>query len=115
MTCYVDDMRAPFGRMKMCHMIADSHRELCAMALRIGVARRWIQNEGTYQEHFDLSLTRRRRAIDAGAVEVTIRELVQRCVDRRSPAELAAYRLLHPKPPDPPAPLELDDDHQEAG
>lgn len=43
MTVYVDDMRAPFGRMKMCHMVADSDAELHAMAARIGVARRWHQ------------------------------------------------------------------------
>jgi hypothetical protein len=36
MTIYVDDMKAAFGRMKMCHMIADTDDELHAMADRIG-------------------------------------------------------------------------------
>lgn len=75
MTVYVDDMRAPFGRMIMCHMIADTTAELVAMADAIGVSRRWIQNEGTPREHFDISLSKRRAAVRLGAVEVDRRRL----------------------------------------
>ena len=69
MTVYVDDMRARFGRMIMCHMIADSDEELRAMAQEIGVAQRWHQGD-----HFDISLGRRALAVKAGAVEITIRQ-----------------------------------------
>lgn len=71
MSVYVDSMRAPLGRMKMCHMIADSHEELMAMVRRIGVDPKWIQDAGTYREHFDIALSKRALAVAAGAVEVT--------------------------------------------
>lgn len=75
MSVYVDDMRAGFGRMKMCHMIADSTEELCTMAIKIGVALKWIQAKGTHREHFDVCLAKRSLAIAMGAQEVTMREL----------------------------------------
>ena len=78
MAVYVDDMRAPFGRMTMCHMIADSHEELLAMAERIGVSRRWIQKAGTVHEHFDLCLAKRAEAVRRGAREISPRELAGR-------------------------------------
>ena len=81
MTVYVDNMHLlPMGRrgrMKMCHMIADSSEELLAMADRIGVARRWLQYAGTPREHFDIAMTKRSLAVEAGAVEITWRELGQ--------------------------------------
>ena len=74
MTVYVDDMRAQFGRMVMCHMIADASDELHAMARSIGVRRRWCQHEGTWKEHYDVCLSRRAMAVAAGAVEITWRD-----------------------------------------
>lgn len=71
---YVDDMRAPFGNMIMCHMIADSPEELLAMADRIGVQRKWIQKRGTVGEHFDIALSKRALAVAAGAREIEWRE-----------------------------------------
>lgn len=75
MTVYVDTMRASFRGIVMCHMIADSTAELLAMADQIGVARRWIQKAGTHQEHFDIAMTKRKLALEAGAVEVSMMEL----------------------------------------
>lgn len=80
---YVDDMRAPFRRMTMCHMVADTSEELLAMADRIGVARKWVQNAGTYREHFDICLTKRALAIACGAVEITRRDLGRILLARR--------------------------------
>lgn len=75
MAVYVDDMKASYGRMKMCHMMADTTEELLAMAERIGVDRKWIQYAGTVREHFDIALTKRAIAVEAGAVEVTKRDI----------------------------------------
>lgn len=69
MTVYVDDMRAPYGRLIMCHMIADTNEELNAMADAIGVARRWHQGD-----HYDICLSKRALAVAAGAVEISMRQ-----------------------------------------
>lgn len=75
MAVYVDNMEAAFGRMKMCHMIADTSEELLAMADRIGVARKWIQYPGTPREHFDIAKGKRALAVRCGAIEITRLEL----------------------------------------
>jgi hypothetical protein len=74
---YVDDMRAGFGRMVMCHMLADSTAELLAMADRIGVQRKWLQSAGTPKEHFDIALSKRALAVKAGAIEIDKHRLVE--------------------------------------
>jgi len=69
MTVYVDDVRHRFGRMVMCHMWADSLDELLAMADRIGVARKWLQQPPKASwVHFDIALSKKALAIGAGAV-----------------------------------------------
>ncbi len=81
---FVDDMRAPFGRMVMCHMTADSTEELIAMAARIGVARKWIQRAGTPWEHFDICLAKRALAVSSGAVETTAYAEARKRIARRA-------------------------------
>lgn len=69
MTVYVDDVRHRYGRMIMCHMWADSLDELMAMADRIGMNRKWLQQPPKASwVHFDVSLTMKARAMAAGAV-----------------------------------------------
>jgi len=72
---YVDDMQASYGRMKMCHMLADTTAELLAMADSIGVSRRWLQKQGTPHEHFDVCASKRAAAVRSGAVEITMRDM----------------------------------------
>lgn len=74
MTVYVDDYCAPYGRMKMCHLIADSDAELLVMVDRIGVARRHWQSPSSYKSHFDICLSKRSKAIVCGAVAITVRQ-----------------------------------------
>jgi hypothetical protein len=80
---YVDDMAAPFGRMFMYHLTADSHEELLAMVDKIGVQRKWIQCEGTYKEHFDICKSKRQLAIANGAKQITWEETCQRIENKR--------------------------------
>lgn len=75
MSVYVDDMRASYGRMVMCHMIADTDEELHAMAAKIGVQRKWWQSpEKTSGSHYDIALSKRALAIKHGAKEITWRQ-----------------------------------------
>lgn len=95
MAVYVDNMRANYGRMKMCHMVADSMVELLAMADKIGVQRKWFQPLS--HPHFDVSLTKRTSAIMHGAIQVDRHGLVaamkrHRELWKSDPAELEALR-----------------------
>ncbi len=90
MSVYVDDMKASYGRMKMCHMVADTTKELLAMADKIGVDRKWLQYPGTYREHFDISLSKRALAVQHGAIEITMRQLGARNLERRRALQEAA-------------------------
>ena len=89
MAVYVDDLykynAGKFGRMKMSHMIADTKEELLDMARKIGVNAKWIQNEGTYQEHFDICFYNREKAVEAGAKEITWKELGKIVLSRKPP------------------------------
>ena len=82
MTVYVDDMKAPFRGMVMCHMIADTEEELHAMADTIGVARRWYQGD-----HYDISKSKRALAVKAGAIEITKRQLGFMAINKRRAAK----------------------------
>ena len=93
---YVDDMPAPYGRMILCHMVADTDAELREMARRISVDERWHQGD-----HFDICRSKRAIAVQLGAVEVTRQQLgAMRILHRRRrrlgplPSPQEANRLL---------------------
>lgn len=80
MTIYVDDMRRParVGPVDgvWSHLLSDlpgaeGQAELLAFAERLGVGARWIQNEGTATEHFDLREPMRQRALELGAQPIS--------------------------------------------
>lgn len=75
MAVYVDSAANKFGRMKMCHMMADSLEELHAMADKIGMKRAWFQPESS--PHYDVSKERRALAIQYGAIVADRRKIVE--------------------------------------
>jgi len=72
---YVDAAVWSYGRMTMCHMLADQTEELHEMADRIGIARCWFQN--ARYPHYDICKTKRAMAVRFGAREIGRREFVQ--------------------------------------
>jgi hypothetical protein len=76
MVVYVDSAKNTLGRMKMSHMSADTVEELHAMAEQIGLKREWFQDHSRYP-HYDVSQSKRKLAVKAGAIEVSSRQLVQ--------------------------------------
>jgi len=77
MSVYIDAAVWPFGRMLMCHMVADSREELDAMADQIGVRRKWIQHPNTNREHYDICKSKRILAIRYGAIQVTMSQVAE--------------------------------------
>lgn len=90
MSVYVDDFNIQADVLNgsgtirgiWCHMTADTHEELIIMAGKIGLKRSWIQKEGTWQEHFDVTLSKRKLAVLDGAIEVSFRENVMTMMER---------------------------------
>lgn len=75
MTVYIDKMNIPYGRMIMCHMLADSRKELDDIAHKIGLNKKWIQYPGTYKEHYDICLQYKNKALEAGAIEISRKQV----------------------------------------
>jgi len=89
---YVDDMRAPFGRMIMCHMLADTPTELHKMADAIGVSRKWHQGD-----HYDVCLSKRVLAVQHGAKEITAEQMVEvrrRCREKSGGGNLETTEII---------------------
>lgn len=70
MTVYVDRFIADYGKFWQGggHLLTSDLEELHALAARIGLRRSWFQDE--LFPHYDLTASRRRAAIAAGAVEI---------------------------------------------
>lgn len=82
---YVDDMKAeyqpshrPGFKYIMSHMVADTDEELHEMAHKIGVQRRWFQ-----KDHYDVTQTSRKLAVQHGAIEITQRQCAIMMMNRR--------------------------------
>ena len=75
MTVYVDKAKNGMGRMRMSHMFADTLGELHAIAARLGLRRAWFQNHDT--PHYDICQTKKRDALELGAIEIDRRKVVE--------------------------------------
>lgn len=76
MAVYVDAPIHKYGRMMMCHMLADTPDELHAMADKIGVNRKWFQRDAS-TPHYDICRAKRTIAIENGALEITRKQTVE--------------------------------------
>src|SRR5262249_2723281 len=101
MSVYVDNARIParVGRLsaRWSHLTADTPGELHAFAVRIGLRRSWFQTcknppmcppERCPHWHYDVTDTKRREALNAGAQPIDLYRLAAIIADRR--AERAA-------------------------
>lgn len=78
MSVYVDAAVNGYGRMVMCHMVADTRVELDEMADKIGVERKHYQhplNPKVSFPHYDICKAKRALALKSGAVEIERRAL----------------------------------------
>lgn len=78
MTVRVDELKAWPTRIRCfkggsCHLSADRLDELHAFAARLGLRREWFQ-EHPLMPHYDLTPSKRVRAVALGAAEVSARE-----------------------------------------
>lgn len=70
MSVYVDRCAIGYGRMIMCHMIADTLEELHEIAGRIGMRRNWFQAAPPASfPHYDIAQSKRALAIGLGAID----------------------------------------------
>jgi hypothetical protein len=81
---YVDDAVWPYGRMVMCHMIADSVDELHAFAGQLGLRRDWFQHKPGKTPHYDICKTKRATAIELGAKPIGRSEFQLRANELRN-------------------------------
>jgi len=80
MSVYVDTMlpcirNANWRYSQSCHLVADSFQELHAFARELGLRRAWFQSKSGLP-HYDLTASKRRRAIKLGALPISREELV---------------------------------------
>ena len=70
MAAYVDGLVNWGWRLgPSCHLIADTPEELREVVQLLGMRRSWFQTHGRLP-HYDLTLKRRRKAVELGAVEL---------------------------------------------
>jgi len=64
-------------------MIADDLGELHTMAAKIGLKRSWFQHKSNGTPHYDLTLAKRRLAIEKGAISIDWRTFAKKTQEMR--------------------------------
>lgn len=94
MTVYVDKAGNAFGRMIMCHMVADTLAELHTLADAIGLRREWFQGSASFP-HYDVAKGRRAAALKLGAVEIERGDLAKFMRAKRAdPAFISEWAMM---------------------
>lgn len=75
MSVYIDKAKNKYYRFTMSHMIADTPEELHAMAAKLGLMKKWFQDDASVP-HYDIAQTKKMQALALGAVELGRREFV---------------------------------------
>lgn len=96
MAVYVDTLREwgwrMYGRtVASCHMIADTPAELHSLASMLGLKFRHRQVSALGDLHYDLTPTRRAKAVQLGAVELTQRPFVAKMRELRGAPPLPEH------------------------
>lgn len=90
MTVRVDELRKWPTKIRCfkpgsCHLTADTLEELHAFAARLGMKREWFQPKST--PHYDLTASKRERALELGAVFVPGKEQARARMAARAAVE----------------------------
>ena len=75
MSVYVDKPIHRYGRMIMCHMMADTLEELHTMADTIGIDRKHFQPKSS--PHYDVCKSKRELALKSGALKADKKKIVE--------------------------------------
>lgn len=75
MSVYVDLCNYSSNGRKWGHLVADTEEELHELAEAIGLKRKWFQNRPGGIPHYDVTRSKRDKAIKAGAKEINYNEM----------------------------------------
>lgn len=76
---------------KACHLFADNLEELHAFAAGLGLKREWFQDHPRLA-HYDLTSSKRKLAVQQGAVELDTRQAVYKWRELRTKENLTRRR-----------------------
>jgi hypothetical protein len=82
---YVDGLSSWWKGRLWCHMFADSLKELHEFAAKLNLRRDWFQPD-LRLPHYDITETRRKKAVSLGAIEVDRHFVYRRIVANRNRA-----------------------------